>query len=234
MAGAGSSADHAQPRRDARRWRCLGDKRDRGSYGPVSISGSGTNYTITLAQPINEPDRVTISIGNASIVTLTRELDVLPGDFNDDGVVNGTDLIGVHNEWLHINGAVPTIFGDINGDGLVNGTDYNDVRKQIGSVLPAAMSGASITLGAASQVAPAIVRIATTNGASQGTVASQAQPQPRAEIVLSGRGSSVRKRAKGKLINHRLIEVHSRSPKHHGHHASQGIARFKINHLGVS
>ena len=44
----------------------------------------------------------------------------------------------MHNEWLGINGAVPTIFGDINGDGVVNVTDYNDVREEIGAVLPSA------------------------------------------------------------------------------------------------
>jgi hypothetical protein len=55
------------------------------NYGPVTISGSGTSYTITFAQPINQADRVTITITNASIATFTRRLDVLPGDFNDDG-----------------------------------------------------------------------------------------------------------------------------------------------------
>ena len=99
------------------------------NYGPLTISGSGTNYTITLAQPITEPDRVTITISNANIATFTRRLDVLPGDVNDDGVVNGLDVVDVHNEWLGIDGAVPTIFGDINGDGVVNGTDYNDVAR---------------------------------------------------------------------------------------------------------
>ncbi len=34
------------------------------NYGPVTITGSGTGYTITLAQPINAADRVTITIGN--------------------------------------------------------------------------------------------------------------------------------------------------------------------------
>ena len=32
------------------------------NYGPVTVSGSRTSYTITLAQPINQPDRVTITI----------------------------------------------------------------------------------------------------------------------------------------------------------------------------
>ncbi len=106
------------------------------NYGPVTISGSGMNYTITLARPIVEADRVTITIGNATIATFTRELDVLPGDFNDDGAVNAQDMVGVRNELLQIDGATPTIFGDINGDGVVNATDYIDVRVNLGTTLP--------------------------------------------------------------------------------------------------
>src|SRR5262249_19675567 len=37
------------------------------NYGPVTISGSGTNYTITLAQPITLADRVTIIIDNPGV-----------------------------------------------------------------------------------------------------------------------------------------------------------------------
>jgi hypothetical protein len=106
------------------------------SYGPVTISGSGTSYTITFAQPIAGADRVTITIGNASIATFTRRLDVLPGDFNDDGVVNSQDLVGVRNEVLGLTKA--TIFGDINGDGKVDIKDYNAVRAAIGTSLPPA------------------------------------------------------------------------------------------------
>src|SRR5262249_50988361 len=58
------------------------------SYGPVSVSGSGTSYTITLAQPIDQPDRVSITLSGPGINTFTRRIDVLPGDFNDDGIVN--------------------------------------------------------------------------------------------------------------------------------------------------
>ena len=35
------------------------------SYGPVTISGSGTTYTITLARAINVADRVTVTVANA-------------------------------------------------------------------------------------------------------------------------------------------------------------------------
>jgi hypothetical protein len=85
------------------------------NYGPVTVSGSGKNYTITLAQPINAADRLTITIVNPGISLFNRRLDVLPGDLNGDGVVNSQDMVGVRNEIL---GVTPiTIFGDINGDG---------------------------------------------------------------------------------------------------------------------
>jgi hypothetical protein len=106
------------------------------NYGPVTISGSGTSYTITFAQPINKADRVTITIANATIATFTRRLDVLPGDFNDDGVVNSQDAAGVRNEFLGFAGATPTIFGDINGDGKVDINDYNLVKKFTFTSLP--------------------------------------------------------------------------------------------------
>ena len=104
-------------------------------YGPVTITGSGTSYTITLARPINAADRVTVTIGNANIATFTRRLDVLPGDFNDDGAVTLSDAIGIRNVYLGFFGAVPTLFGDINGDGIVDVNDYTSVRRLIGTYL---------------------------------------------------------------------------------------------------
>ena len=106
------------------------------NYGPVTVTGSGTSYTITLAQPINAADRVTITIGNDLIAPFTRRLDVLPGDVNDDGVVNVQDLVAIRNQMLGLVGAVPTIFGDINGDGKVDINDYTAVRELIGTTLP--------------------------------------------------------------------------------------------------
>jgi hypothetical protein len=102
----------------------------RTNYGPVTVSGSGTSYTIKLAQPINQADRVTITIGNSLIAPFTRRIDVLPGDVNDDGVVNAQDMLVVRNQML--GWMTPTLFGDINGDGKVDILDYNAVRKLIG------------------------------------------------------------------------------------------------------
>jgi len=106
-----------------------------GNYGPVTISGSGTsNVLITLSKPISAADRVTITIGNAEIITYTRRLDVLPGDVTDDGAVNTTDgLYILYNETpAH---AYQAIY-DLNGDGAVNATDFTLYRPFIGTVLP--------------------------------------------------------------------------------------------------
>jgi hypothetical protein len=105
------------------------------NYGPVTVSGLGTSYTITLAQPINAADRVTITIANDQIAYFIRRLDVLPGDVNDDGVVNVQDMVAIRNQMLGILGAMPTIFGDINGDGKVDINDYTLVRTLFGTHL---------------------------------------------------------------------------------------------------
>ncbi len=105
------------------------------NYGPVTISGSGTNYTITLAQAIDAADRVTLSLGNAGIASIRFEIDVLPGDVNDDGVVNGADLVAVRNDFAAF-GAIYNIFDDINGDGVVDVNDANLVGRFIGKKLP--------------------------------------------------------------------------------------------------
>ncbi len=78
---------------------------------------------------------MTVTIGNAGITTYTRRLDVLPGDVNDDGVVNGADLIAVRNDFA-VFGSTYNIFDDINGDGVVDVNDANIVGRFVGKKLP--------------------------------------------------------------------------------------------------
>lgn len=106
------------------------------NYGPVTISGDGTTYTIRLAQPINAADRVTVTIANASIAAYTRRLDVLPGDVNDDGYVNSTDAALTRAKALGQTVSIPFIFLDVNGDGVVDMSDFNLVRARSGQRLP--------------------------------------------------------------------------------------------------
>ena len=93
-----------------------------GNYGPVTISGSGTTYMITLNKPINSADRVTITFANPT-VSFNQRLDVVPGDVNDDGVVSTTDgLLILANETP--DHAYQAIY-DMNGDGVVNTADFD-------------------------------------------------------------------------------------------------------------
>ncbi len=102
------------------------------NYGPVTIGGGGTTYTITLARAIAVADRVTVTVAGVGIATYTRRLDVLPGDFNDDGAINSGDVLGVTREI----GVVYGIFADIDGDGTVTTADVQLVRLRVGTHLP--------------------------------------------------------------------------------------------------
>ncbi len=106
-----------------------------GIHGPVTISGSGTStIVITLAKGITSADRVTVTIANSQIASYTRRLDILPGDVNDDGMVNRTDrnLILKHETPAH---AYRASF-DLNGDHTVNSGDMKLDRARVGTKLP--------------------------------------------------------------------------------------------------
>ena len=100
-----------------------------GSYGPVTVSGSGTTWVITLAKVIANADKVNVTIGNAQLTGYQRELDVLPGDFNDDGVVSSADVTLLNNATV----APYNLFADLNGDGLVDTNDGKLARAKIGT-----------------------------------------------------------------------------------------------------
>jgi hypothetical protein len=95
-----------------------------GNYGPVTVSGSGTsNLNITFAKPVSGPDRVTLTIANAQIVPFTGRLDILPGDVNDDGVVNTTDGV------LILNNTTPAHAYQVDYDWAAAGLPARDVLQ---------------------------------------------------------------------------------------------------------
>jgi Bacterial Ig-like domain (group 3)/Dockerin type I domain len=107
-----------------------------GNYGPVTITGSGTsNITIVFKKIISSADRVTFTIGNAQISTLTRRLDVLPGDAKEDGQVNVTDAANIIANYTATH-AYQQVY-DLNGDGVVNATDITVYLSHVGNTLPA-------------------------------------------------------------------------------------------------
>jgi hypothetical protein len=112
------------------------------SYVVTSVTGSGTNWTISFANNSSTPsvaangiiaaDKVSFAITNSQVSTFTRRLDVLPGDVNDDGLVNSSDMVLVQQKI-----SVPYIaLYDIDGSGLVTSTDTLLVKSRLGTRLP--------------------------------------------------------------------------------------------------
>jgi hypothetical protein len=106
-------------------------------YVVKAVSVVGNRVTWTLTAPITTADIVTITV-NPRLAIYTTQVRILPGDVNDDGVVNSQDQVLVRNACLHI-GPPTTIllaFFDLNGDGVIDLTDYNLARKYTGTRLP--------------------------------------------------------------------------------------------------
>jgi len=103
------------------------------SYSVQSISGSGTSWTITLANNgIVSPDKLTVTVANSSLASFTRRLDVLPGDVNDDGMVSSLDMNLVQKQLTL--GYVA--FFDVDGTGTLTSADVTAVKARIGNKLP--------------------------------------------------------------------------------------------------
>ncbi len=102
------------------------------NYGPVTVTPiSATTYVITLAKPIAAADRVTVTIASSTIATYTRRLDVLPGDVNDDGIVNAADATVASSYLLSL-----YLPADIYGAGVVSSTSVKAIKLLNGTTLP--------------------------------------------------------------------------------------------------
>jgi hypothetical protein len=117
------------------------------NYGPVTITGSGDVFTITLSQPITKADRVTIVMAGAGIAPFVRRLDVLPGDVDDNGAVNKADVTGVRNASTGV--AAATVFADVVGSGTVGASDIKVVKKSTGKTLPKIRNVPKVAVGRA-------------------------------------------------------------------------------------
>jgi len=112
---------------------------------PTAFSGLGTNTLTWTVNPLvlgnfpaalagAGPNALQDANGNSlgAGAGFAQNLKILYGDFNDDGVVNSQDLVGVE---LAFNTPY-NIFADMNGDGVVNISDYIIVRSRLATALP--------------------------------------------------------------------------------------------------
>ena len=104
------------------------------TYSVASINGSGTtSVTINLGGAgLANADRVTVTVGNSSLASFSRRLDVLPGDVNDDGLVTSLDQLLVSRG---LSGAYITFY-DVDGNGSLTSNDVSLIKTRIGTKLP--------------------------------------------------------------------------------------------------
>lgn len=136
------------------------------SYGPVTITGSGNTYTLTLAHPVTTAERLLLTIGNAQIAEFTREIDILPGDVNDNGQVDFADFVSLSSHFGY--GRVPRlpVTGDLNADGIINFADFVILSEDFGKSLPAVQTPAIRRLAAVSRT-PITTRASVRPGVRQ-------------------------------------------------------------------
>ncbi|MDB5348932.1 MAG: repeat-associated core domain protein [Planctomycetota bacterium] len=77
-----------------------------------------------------------VRVGRAYLGAYGLGLAVLPGDFNGDGAVDSSDLVGVRNQMQGTGDPAMAIWADMDGNGIVDINDYNAVRKKVGTRLP--------------------------------------------------------------------------------------------------
>jgi hypothetical protein len=111
----------------------------------VGFSGLGTNTLTWTISPISLANVATALAGSGADAIkdaggnalnggggFIQNFKVLMGDYNDDGVVNAVDTVGVNSK---INQPY-NLLADINGDGVVDINDVRVTRALLGSVLP--------------------------------------------------------------------------------------------------
>jgi photosystem II stability/assembly factor-like uncharacterized protein len=111
----------------------------------TNFSGLGTTTLTWTISPLTNVNVVTVLSANGANALkdavgnplnggtdVSQNVKLLWGDFNDDGVVNASDLVGVNTA----RAGAYNIFGDMNGNGSVDANDVNVVRKEIGQSLP--------------------------------------------------------------------------------------------------
>jgi hypothetical protein len=122
-----------------------GNMNSLGGVIPTGFTGLGTNTLTWTISPLRLGSFATMLAGSGQNALVdaagtplgggagfSQKLKVLWGDFNDDGFVSATDLVGVNNATI----APYNVFADINGDGVVNIDDVQMVRTRIGTLLP--------------------------------------------------------------------------------------------------
>jgi hypothetical protein len=92
----------------------------------VTLDFTGTGSGFQTASEISTDEGLSWSARGVPHQALIVERGLLPGDVNNDGVVNGLDISLIASHWLQSGAGV---VGDANSDGVVNGLDISVVAS---------------------------------------------------------------------------------------------------------
>jgi glycoprotein endo-alpha-1,2-mannosidase len=123
------------------------------SLGSVFRLGAIEDIQAEYADPITQKTKH-VHVRYASVTPA----DLLPGDFNDDGVVNATD----YTVWRDNLGAVVTLPNEVSSNGRVSQEDYDTWRAAYGTSAASTASAATPEPGALSILVLAIVAMSFT------------------------------------------------------------------------
>jgi hypothetical protein len=98
------------------------------SISPIALGNFATTLAGTGANALKDAAGNALAGGSG----FSQNLKVLYGDFNDNGIVNTSDMAQV---LAAISGPY-NIFADMNGDGIVSSADLAIVRSRLGTSLP--------------------------------------------------------------------------------------------------
>jgi hypothetical protein len=117
--------------------------------GPYTRLNGTLNFPIAVADTLQLEDGSTVDVTlNGTVVATTAfyaALNGVPGDFNDDGAVNQTDLGAWKTGYGTATGASRSQ-GDANGDGDVDGDDFLVWQRNVGIAPPPIATAAAAAI----------------------------------------------------------------------------------------
>jgi len=109
------------------------------SSGPAAVTSTSGTPGTPLAGAWTDQSSAFPSGSGGTASDFGFSFNVLPGDMNTDGVVNGLDLSQISSQWL----ASGNLASDVTGDGVTNGLDISAAAGYWLQSLPASGGGGS-------------------------------------------------------------------------------------------
>jgi hypothetical protein len=131
-----------------------------GANATITRGTGATSYQYVLSLPVQETMQVrqgALNVNMQLTFMFKAVANLVPGDVNFDGVVNGLDINAIASNWAHHGSLVS---GDANGDGIVNGLDVNMLASNwlhSSAALPEVSANSAATLAPAPEPSTGLI-----------------------------------------------------------------------------